>query len=208
MTDKYLRDALILWATIDPIGTLVLFLSLTTQLSAGERRKIAGKAVLYAGSILVVSILVGQVLLSAMQINLLSLQLAGGVILFLFGIKMLFGPLPAAGPEPGHDVAVFPLAVPSIASPGSIMAVILLTDNQIFAVPVQVGTTAILLAILVATYLALRLATPIYRVIGKNGAAILTRIMAMLLTALSVELVMRALGVDAWLQGADHGALL
>lgn len=205
MTDKFTTDALLLWATIDPIGTLALFAAITPGLSREVRRKIALKAVLYSACILLGSIVAGEIILAGMGIRLVSLQIAGGIILFLFGLQMVFGvPMKESSgqPEPGHDLAVFPLAVPSIASPGAIMAVILLTDNYRYSIPTQLITSLIMLAILLVTYLMMIGATPILRVIGKNGASILVRVMGMILAALSVELVMKGLGIQQWLGAA------
>ena len=192
MTDKLIRDALILWATIDPIGTLAIFASITGGLTEAARRRTALKAVLYAGGILVGAVIIGQVLLTAMGIRLVSLQVAGGIILFLFGLKMVFGtPLMQGSTqgEPGHDIAVFPLAVPSIATPGALMAVIILTDNHVYPIQVQLATTGVMLLVLLATFLFM------LAVIGQNGSAILVRVMGMLLAALSIELVMEALNI-------------
>jgi multiple antibiotic resistance protein len=201
MMERLLRDALMLWSTIDPVGTLALFAALTPGLSAVERRKIAIRATLYSCAILVGSIVVGQIVLSRMGVRLISLQVAGGAILFLFGLQMIFGAMTKPSsqkPETGHDLAVFPLAVPSIASPGAIMAVILLTDNEVFSVPQQLATALVLLAILAINFAMMLFAGPILRVIGNHGAAILIRVMGMILAALSVELVMTALGVGRW----------
>ena len=198
MTDKLLRDALILWATIDPVGTLAIFASLTGHLSDAERRRTAIKAIAYAAAILVGAVIIGQFLLSAMGIRLVSLQVAGGIILFLFGLKMVFGtPLTQgnAQGEPGHDIAVFPLAGPSIATPGALMAVIILTDNHTYPIQVQLATTGVMLAVLLATFVFMLAAGHIIRVIGHNGSAILVRVMGMLLAALSIELVMEALNI-------------
>jgi multiple antibiotic resistance protein len=195
------RDFLILWATIDPIGTLALFAALTAAMPAEEQRRIALKATFYAAAILLASILAGQVVLGAMGVQLRSVQLAGGAILFLFGLQMVFGTVGSAsapGAEPGHDLAVFPLAVPSIASPGAIMAVILLTDNQTHPIPTQAATTAVLLLILGVTLLFMLGARPIIARLGHNGAAILIRVMGMVLAAYAAELVMGALGVAGW----------
>jgi len=200
LVEKYIRDALMLWTTIDPIGTLSLFAALTAGLTDEVRKKTALKATLYATAILVGSIVMGQILLGGLGVQLVSLQIAGGIILFLFGLQMVFGTAGQTSPqaEQDHDLAVFPLAVPSIASPGAIMAIIVLTDNHMYPIPTQVGTTLILLAILGVTYIFMLAATPILRVIGKNGAAILVRIMGMILAALSVELVFGALGLEKW----------
>ena len=200
--DKFLQDSLITWATIDPIGTLAIFTGLTGGLDAAQRRRTAIRAVAYAAAVLVGAIVVGQLLLTAMGIRLISFQLSGGIILFLFGLQMIFGSGAANGEkEPGHDIAVFPLAIPATATPGAILAVILLTDNSLYSIPTQAITTAIVLAVLGITLVLLLLATPIMRVLGQGGASILTRIMGMILAAFSVELVMNALGVERWLAG-------
>ena len=198
---KYVRDALLLWTTIDPIGTLALFAGLSASLTPKQRFRTAVRATVYSAIILIGAIVVGQLLLTAMGIAMISLQVAGGVVLFLFALQMIFGRhMPAASekPEAEHDLAVFPLAMPSIASPGAIMAVILLTDNNLFSIPVQVGTTAIMLVVLVVTCLLMLSATFILRLIGHSGAAILVRVMGLILAALSVQLVFEALGVRQW----------
>ncbi len=110
---------------------------------------------------------------------------------------MIFGTAGQSSPhaEKDHDLAVFPLEVPSIDSPGAIMTIIVRTDN-LYSVPTQAGTTLILLIILAVTYGVMLAATPILPVIGKNGTAILVRFMGMILAALSVELVLGALGLE------------
>ena len=202
MIEKSLRDAAMLLATIDPIGTLALFAALTAQLSATERRHIALRATLYSSLILVGCIVIGQIVLDHMGIRLVSLQVAGGIILFLFALQMIFGSGTELAPgqaESSHDLAVFPLAIPSIASPGAIMAAIVLTDNDLYTITQQATTAAVLLGILVITCVLMLMSGPILRVIGRNGAAILIRVMGMILAALSVELVMEAFGIEKWI---------
>jgi multiple antibiotic resistance protein len=202
MTDeKIIRDALILWTTIDPIGTLVIFFALTRRLDAKIRRITALKAILYSMLILLSAVVIGEIILTAMGIHLVSLQLSGGIILFLFGLQMIFGDeaLTNKNREAGHDIAVFPLAVPSIASPGAILAAILLTDNHLYSIPEQAVTAGIIIAILLVTLLLLLAANPIFRIIGNNGAAILIRIMGMILASLSIEFIMQALRIPQWI---------
>ena len=123
MLDKVLHDFLVIWATIDPIGTMALFAALTAKLPAKKRRKTAFKTVGYAAIVLIGAIVIGQLLLSAMGISLLSFQVAGGIILFLFGLQMIFADDSSQGDiEPQHDISVFPLAIPATASPGAILA--------------------------------------------------------------------------------------
>jgi multiple antibiotic resistance protein len=200
MFEKYLQDALIIWATIDPIGTMALFTALTAHQTSTQRRRTAIKTVLYAGTVLLGSIVVGQVILTAMGIQLVSFQLSGGIILFLFGLQMIFGSgNQASATEPEHDIAVFPLAIPATASPGAILAVILMTDNHVHPISVQVGTALITVGILAITLLLLLLSTRIIKILGVNGASILTRVMGIILAALSVEFVMNALRIGQWI---------
>lgn len=202
MEEKLIRDALMLWATIDPIGTLAIFASITAALTPGQRRKTAFKATFYSALILLGSIVIGQILLSALGIDLLSLQVAGGAILFLFALQMIFGSkMDEQGGDTNsqHDLAVFPLAVPSIASPGAIMAVIVLTDNNLHGIAEQAATAGVLIGVLVITCLLMLASTQILRVIGNNGAAILVRVMGLILAALSVQLVFEALEIGNWI---------
>lgn len=204
MLDKFIQDALIIWATIDPIGTMAIFAALTSGLSRDQRRKTARRTILYAGSVLVGAIVIGQIVLTAMGVRLISFQVGGGIILFLFGLQMIFGlPYQRLKGEPEHDIAVFPLAIPATATPGAILAVILLTDNHIHAIPVQIGTTLIALTVLAITWLMLLFSEKIIDFIGTGGASILTKIMGMILAAFSVELVMNAIGVEQWAGAAS-----
>lgn len=204
MLDKYIQDALILLATIDPVGTLALFVSQTAHLDEAERRQIARRVVMYATMVLLGAILIGQIILTGMGVRLISFQFAGSLILFLFGIQMIFGSQPnRMQAEPDHDIAVFPLAIPATATPGAILAVILLTDNHVYPISIQIGTALITLAIMAVTFLLLYFSSRIIAIIGMSGASILTKIMGMLLAALSVELAMDALGIEGWLDDAS-----
>ncbi|HEY2798927.1 MAG TPA: MarC family protein [Thermoanaerobaculia bacterium] len=206
MIQKIVRDFMMIWTTIDPIGNVALFAALTGGLTPADRRGIARRASIYATLILVVAVVLGQIILDAVGVRMLSLQVAGGIILFLFAVKMLFGEMDegASSADPNRDLAVFPLAVPSIAGPGAIMAVIILTDNDVYTVPQQMQTAVVLLVVLALNYLALRLSDPILRFIGKQGAAVLIRVMGILLASLAVEIVMKALSIGDWAKPVGH----
>jgi len=150
---KISKDFATIWTTIDPIGNVAIFAGLTASLTRAERRRTALRASVYAAVILVVAVVAGQIILDAIGIHLHSLKVAGGIILFLFGLQMLFGRMDAkaAAPEPGRDLAVFPLAVRSIAGPGAMMAVILLTDNDVYTVAEQAQTGVVLLVVMLLT---------------------------------------------------------
>lgn len=199
MIDKVIHDFLIIWATIDPIGTMALFAGLTAKFSVEARRKTAYKTILYAALILSGALVIGQLLLGAMGISLISFQVAGGVILFLFGLQMVFSSdSQNESGEPLHDISVFPLAIPATASPGAILAVILITDNNVYTIQEQVVTAVTMLSVLAITLILLLFSGGIIRVIGNGGASLLTRIMGMILAALSVEFIMEAIGISKW----------
>ena len=206
MVEQAINDFLMLFATIHPIGALALFVSLTFNLSAGERRATAFRAVLYAGSILIAFLILGQLLLSGLGVRLVSFQLAGGVILFLLGLQMVFGTGVATQRderEPGRDPTIFPLALPAIAGPGSIMAIVLLTDNHRQSLLEQAVTGVMLVVVLLITLLVLLFATPIHRVLGHSGVNLLSRVMGLILAALAAEQIVAGLElVIQQLQGA------
>jgi multiple antibiotic resistance protein len=204
---KISKDFATIWTTIDPIGNVAIFAGVTAALTRTERHLTALRAVFYATIILVAAGTVGQVILDAIGIHMHSLKVAGGVILFLFGVKMLFGKLDtktekSPSPEEGRDLAVFPLAVPAIAGPGAMMAVIVLTDNDVYTVPERLQTGVVLVVVLVITYLLLLFSDAILRLIGRQGASVLVRVMGLILCSLAVEIVLTALGVGSWAPGA------
>lgn len=193
MIQKYVRDLMIFIATIDPFSTLSIFVAVTAGLSAERKRKIANRAILFATGVLVAAIAIGQVLLSAMHVTLPAFQIAGGIVLFLFGVKMVFGTAHSAGPSAESDLAVFPLATPTIAGPGAILAAIMLTDNDIYSFDIQIGSTFVLIGVLLINYLAMLGASFLSKFIGTGGTEILMRVMGLILTSLAVETVIHAI---------------
>ena len=195
MWEEIIRETIMLFATIDPIGTLSLFVAVTAKRPPIERRGIALRCILYSSLILIGFLVIGQVILSWLGVRLISFQIAGGIILFIFGIKMLFGGedfgQSSGKGEVEHDVAVFPLAIPSIANPGSILAVVLLTDNNIHGVLDQSITAGILIAILLLTLALLLTANHIHRVIGNAGSQVLIRVIGLVLAAMAVETILQ-----------------
>ncbi|AMO57835.1 hypothetical protein GZ77_12880 [Endozoicomonas montiporae] len=193
---QLIHDFVLLFAVIDPIGTLLLFLSITGGFAPRDRNRIALRATIYSGAILLLFVVVGQLILTAMGIQLGSFQIAGGVILFLFSLKMLFGDDVSHShdrAEPGHDIAVFPLAIPSMASPGALTAVVVITDNRRYGLDEQLLTSVTLIVVLLITYLLLLMANSIHKWLGDSGSAILIRVMGMLLCALAVEIVFQGI---------------
>jgi len=192
-----LQEFSILLAVIDPFGAVPIFIALGTSIPEERRTRVAVRAVLISGAILFSFIAVGQLFLEMVGVSMTSFQLAGSVVLFLFGLRMIFEDesfAGAAGPETKTDMqlAVYPLAIPTIAGPGGILAVVLLTDNRSTPVIEQLITTGLLITVLVITLACLLFATKIHRLIGDAGASILSRVMGLVVAALAIEM-----GLDA-----------
>ena len=191
MFDSLVVQFVVLWAVIDPIGSVPVYLAKTIGLAPEDRRKIARNAILISVGILLFFLIMGQWLLEAMQIPLSAFQIAGGLVLLLFALSMIFG---ESKPDQEikmksslSELAVYPLAVPSIASPGAMMAVVLLTDNHRYSIGDQVITTAIMFSVLLITYILFLIANRIQHLIGNAGAAIISRVMGLILSAVAIN---------------------
>ncbi len=191
MFDSLVVQFVVLWAVIDPIGSVPVYLAKTIGLAPEDRRKIARNAILISAGILLFFLIMGQWLLEAMQIPLSAFQIAGGLVLLLFALSMIFG---ESKPDQEikmksslSELAVYPLAVPSIASPGAMMAVVLLTDNHRYSIGDQVITTGIMFSVLLITYILFLIANRIQHLIGNAGAAIISRVMGLILSAVAIN---------------------
>lgn len=178
------------FAVVDPIGTLPVFIAVTGHFDNKARRRIALTATLAAAGILLFFVVAGELILAAMSIPLSAFQIAGGIVLFLFALTMIFG---ESKPDEEmrlahdhHETAIFPLAVPSIASPGAILAAVLLTENDRFSIAEQAQTFLVLLAVLIVAYVLMLLAGPINRLIGNSGSTVVSRVMGLILASVAM----------------------
>lgn len=189
-----------LWSVMDPIGHLPLFLAATATLNTVDRRRVAVIGVAVAYGLLAAFGLLGEIVLHAMGISLLSFQIAGGIILFVFALSMVLGNAGhsvAAAEEGVLATAIYPVATPIIAGPGSLLTIVLLMDNQQNS-PSQQALTLLALAVIMALLLVAFLASDlIHRVIGAGGSNLLRRVMGLILAALAVNMVLSALAI--WL---------
>jgi multiple antibiotic resistance protein len=197
-----INDFLTIWVIIDPIAALPVFIALTAPFDQPTRRKVALIAVLVSLGVLVFFICLGQIIIEAMGISLRSFEVAGGVILFVFAVDLVIGkPRPPSkedvASETPMQLAVYPLAIPNLAGPGSMLTVMLRTDNSRFSLLEQAHTTASLAAVLAITFVLLLFASQITRVIGTGGANVLKRVMGMIIAAYAVNLVFG--GIGQWL---------
>lgn len=187
----------LLFAVIDPLGTVPVFLSATQNFTDREKRAIAVRASIIASIILIFFILVGQLIIEGMEVSLDAFQISGGIILFLFALTMIFG---EGKPENEihmikdfKRVTVFPIAIPSIASPGAIMAVVLLTDNHIYTIGHQAVTTFIMLLVVAITALLLMVARHIQAWIGEQGITVISKVMGLILASYATQSILSGL---------------
>lgn len=192
-TQTVLQELITLWVVIDPIGTLPVFLAVTAGMTPAQRRSTAFRATLIAFFVLLAFIVIGQIVLEALGLGLASFRIAGGLVLLLFALTMIFGQgKPQSELDEAHygEKAIFPLAIPSIASPGAMLAVVVLTDNDRNSIPHQMLTTGIMSLVLLAALLIMLAANPIHRIIGNGGASIISRVMGMILAAVAVDAIL------------------
>jgi len=196
MFETYILALTTFFATVGPIDIAVVFAGLTSERSIRTKKKIAFKGVMVATCILLLFALVGEALLSSLGITLPALRVAGGILLLLIGIDMVFarhsGGTSATSDEVeeaehSQDISVFPLATPLIAGPGAMGAVILLMANVQGDIAQQSMVIAGLLSIMLMTYVSLVGASQVHRVVGVTGLQVVTRIFGVILCALAVQ---------------------
>ncbi|MEM9592351.1 MAG: MarC family protein [Pseudomonadota bacterium] len=184
------------FATIGPPDVAVVFVALTTNKASGERRRLALKAALIGSAILLFFAFLGKPLLTYLGISLAALRTAGGILLLLIAIDMVFARISggtsttaeenaeAAGRD---DISVFPLATPLIAGPGAIgAAILLIADAQGDPLQIMIVTGA-LIAVLFITFLLMIAASQFQKLFGVTGAHVVSRVLGILLAALAVQ---------------------
>jgi multiple antibiotic resistance protein len=197
MWQERLSEFVTLLIVVNPIGVLPVFIAVAGGFDNATQRRIALIAVLVSFAVLVFFIVAGGFLLEKMGISLRSFQIAGGIILFLVALDMVRGAsyLPSSTANDGAtSLAIYPLAIPKIAGPGTMLTVLLLTDDHRFNVTQLLLTTAVLALVLAITLVGLLVAGPVSRVIGAAGASIISRVLGMILVALAVHTVLSAFG--------------
>jgi len=187
--ETLISSFVVLWAVIDPIGTVPVFIAVTKNYDESDKKRIARNSSLTAFFILVFFLVVGEVLLRRMGVPLSAFQVSGGIVLFIFAIDMIFGDSKPEGEiqmvKSANETAVFPLAIPSIASPGAILAIILLTDNARHSIVNQATTAAMMTLIILINYFLMRSASFINRKIGRSGAIVISKVMGLILASIA-----------------------
>ncbi|HEY8594875.1 MAG TPA: MarC family protein [Devosiaceae bacterium] len=192
------REFITILVVVDPIGTLPVYYFATSGVPSRLHRAFALRAVIIATIVLMLFLVAGQLLLETLGLRFGSFQIAGGIVLFLFAMTMIFG---ESKPEREiHEAerdhlagAVFPLAMPSIASPGAMLAIVVLTDNHRNSLRDQAMTAITLLVVMAITLLLLLLAPRIRSLVGRTGTNVVSRIMGIILATIAVDAVLGGL---------------
>ena len=196
MTELFVSALVTFLVVIDPPGCAPIFAALTGDASPAHRRAMAIRSVLIASGILLFFGLLGEDLLSALGISLGAFRIAGGIMLFLIAIDMVFekrterreNRAQEVNASEAEDISVFPMAIPMIAGPGSIASVMLLMARS-DGLPESLLVLAALIATLLLTLAALLAAGPLMRLMGHRMEAMITRILGVVLAALAAQFV-------------------
>ncbi len=204
MIELFISAFITFFVVIDPPGCAPIYASLTGDASPRDRRVMAIRAVFVATMILLVFALFGEQLLAALGISLDSFRIAGGIMLFIIALEMVFEKRTERRENRAQDiidkpevedVSVFPMAMPMIAGPGSIAALMLLTSQNdgLESALVILGALG---TVLILTLIALLAAGPLMRVLGNKVEAVITRLLGVLLGALAVQFVVDGLNAS------------
>ena len=188
-----------MFVVIDPIGLAPLFIAMTQGMTQRDRLTIGGRACVVAIGLLLLFAFLGESLLTFIGISMPAFQIAGGVLLFLTALDMLFERRQARrqdnaddAMEPAHDPSIFPLAIPLIAGPGAIATMILLTSQTDSALGFG-AIIGVMITVIAMVFAMFMLAGFLERLLGKTGINVVTRLLGMLLAALAVQFVLDGL---------------
>jgi multiple antibiotic resistance protein len=198
LTDSFI----LLFVVIDPVGLAPIFIGITHGESAERRRSMALRGTLIAAIILVTFVIFGDGLLRALSITMPAFQIAGGLLLFLLAVDMVFarpsGIRTTTATEQKEavarkDISVFPLAIPLIAGPGALTTVLLQVGEQ-GDDPLVIGAVlGVLAAVLALALVSLLAASRIVKILGETGANVVSRVLGVILSALAVQYVLDGL---------------
>lgn len=189
---SFVYEFVTLFVILDPVATVPLFITVTGGLTQRRALAVAASAIGIAFLVLLFFISGGQLLLNALKIPMPSFQLAGSLVLLLFGLKMVLGKVyeeVQAMPKEATvlERAVYPLAIPGIAGPGSILTVVLLTDNNVRSFTEQATTSGILLLCLAGFFALYAASGFIFRLLGPPGIQIVSRVFGLILCSIAVH---------------------
>jgi multiple antibiotic resistance protein len=204
MVSAFLPVFFTIFMVIDPIGLVPLYIGITSHILPVKKKQIVRKAILLSFVILVIFVLMGKWILALLHIEPGAFYIAGGIMLFIIAMEMLFGRPTRSKVDPdrtqedehdeGVSLAVFPLAIPMLAGPGAITAIILFTGStETESLTMMIMLFTALILTLGVTWVVLRASDLILKLLGRTGVSVFERIMGLLLSGLSVQFVYEGL---------------
>jgi multiple antibiotic resistance protein len=190
--NTFVYEFVTLFVILDPVATLPVFLAATIGLTRRQSLGVAAYAVGISFLVLLFFIAGGQFLLEELKIPMPAFQLAGSIVLLLFGLSLVLGRVTkeaAAMPAEASllERAVYPLAIPGIAGAGAILTVVLLTDNNTRTFSEQASTTGILVLCLACLFVLFAVASFLFRILGRSGIEIVSRVFGLILCSIAVN---------------------
>ncbi|MBN9086453.1 MAG: MarC family protein [Reyranella sp.] len=191
-THTFIYELVTLFVILDPVSTIPIFLTATLGQPRREALKVAAFALAISFAVLLFFISGGQLLLRVLHIPMESFQLAGSIVLLLFGLKLVLGKVTeeAAGIPEGTSVyerAIHPLAIPGIAGPGAMLTVVLLADNDTRTFGEQAITAGQLSICLLVMFGLFAASSFLYRVLGRGGVEVISRVFGLILASIAVN---------------------
>ena len=204
MVEQFINSLFLFFVVIDPLGTVAIFLGIMPNIN-GNKKKVAVEAIIYAFFILIFFMFLGQLVLNYLSISLYSLKIAGGIILLLISIEMLFNKRAKRKAEmikeDKQHTAIFPLAVPLLAGPAAITSVIISSSIIKINVNLYVINIFALLTILLITLTTFLLSIKFEKFLNTKLLEVLSRIISILLCALSIQFILD--GVSVFLKSVN-----
>jgi len=202
MLEHFVDSLIILLVVVDPIGLAPMLGAITPGADRAFRRRMAVRGTLVAAAILIAFVIVGSDLLRALSISMPAFQIAGGVLLFLLAVDMVFArhsglrsTTEREQREAQHrqDISVFPLAFPLISGPGALTTVLLMSGRHAGEVRMLAIVLLVVVLVLAATLVALLMADRIMKIMGETGANVVSRLLGVILAALAVQYILDGL---------------
>lgn len=179
------KTVIALFIIVDPLGNIPIFMSLTEKMPKAQRRKVFNTATLVAFILLLVFALTGQQILNIFGVSIHSFEIAGGILLLIIATKILItGSLAEKNSSP-ESVGAVPLAMPLLVGPGAITNTILTLQSD----GVVIASFSVFI-VLILSWITLRYVTTLYQFLGKTGALVIARVMAMFIAAIAVQYIL------------------
>jgi multiple antibiotic resistance protein len=185
-SNDLLKSSVSLFVVINPIGSIALLISMTERMGSSEKKVVSKNIIITAAALLFAFGVVGTQLLSLFGIEIFSFMIAGGILLFIISMELLTRGMWRYGDFTSTDVGVVPLAFPLLTGPGAITSVII--SLQTYGLLITVLSIAI---VLLTTYVILRSEDKIFRILGRRGLIVITRVLAIFLAAIAIQYVIQ-----------------